>query len=42
LQLANWIPKNLHDMIETFEDEIITVTLSKRNTKVTKGKDGKF
>ncbi|HYY71777.1 MAG TPA: hypothetical protein VE595_05140 [Nitrososphaeraceae archaeon] len=27
-----WIPKIMHDMIEKFEDERVTVTITRRNT----------
>ena len=30
-----WIPKIMHDMIEEFEDERVTVTITKRNTTTT-------
>ena len=30
-----WIPKIMHDMIEKFEDERVTVTITKRNTTTT-------
>ena len=35
-----WIPKIMHDMIEKFEDERVTVTITRRNTTTTinKGK----
>lgn len=30
-----WIPKIMHDMIEKFEDETVTVTITRRNTPTT-------
>jgi antitoxin component of MazEF toxin-antitoxin module len=30
-----WIPKIMHDMIEEFEDERVTVTITRRNTTTT-------
>ena len=30
-----WIPKIMHDMIKKFEDERVTVTITRRNTSTT-------
>jgi hypothetical protein len=27
-----WIPKTIHDMVEQFEDEIVTIKIMRRNT----------
>ena len=33
-----WIPKTMHDMIEKFEDETVTVIIMRRNTPTTMDK----